>query len=70
MKKNELACPSCDTKIIKSYANEVKMRAKVIRWDRDGMFAVCKSCGTDVPISTDIIKSIESTLIYEINKEG
>lgn len=42
------------------------MRTKLIKWDQGGMYAVCKSCGTDVPINTELMKSIQSRFVYEI----
>jgi predicted RNA-binding Zn-ribbon protein involved in translation (DUF1610 family) len=65
MSKTELDCPHCGAAIIKSYGEEVKFRSKLIRWDRHGMFAVCKSCGEDVPVSVDLLKSIQSSFTYE-----
>ena len=62
-------CPDCSTSIIKSYDAEVKLRAKVIKWTKEGMFAICKSCKQDVPIDMDVLKSIQSTFIYEIDED-
>ena len=68
MKKLDLKCPWCNTNIIKSYDTEVKLRAKLIKWTSDGMFAVCKSCSEEIPIKLDVLKSIQSNFIYEITR--
>ena len=67
-KKLDLKCPWCNTNIIKSYDAEIKLRAKLIKWTSDGMFAVCKSCGEEIPIKLDVLKSIQSNFVYEITR--
>lgn len=67
MKKPDLNCPKCEDSIVKSYGSEVKMRSKVIKWNAKGMSAVCKSCGTEVPVSSDLLRSIESSFTYELD---
>ena len=64
----DLYCPHCDANIVKSYGDSTKMRSKLIKWDRNGMVAVCKSCSGDVPIKADFIKSIQDTFVFEIDK--
>jgi phage terminase large subunit GpA-like protein len=66
--KIDLDCPSCGQNMIKSYENEAKFRAKVLKWDRNGMFAICKSCSHEVPITLDFMKSIQSTFVYEVGE--
>lgn len=66
MKKLDLNCPKCSDNIVKSYGNEVKLRAKLIKWNASGMYAVCKSCGTEVSVDANLLKSIESTFSYEV----
>jgi len=68
MKKNILICPGCDFTIIKSYADEAKLRAKLLKWNRDGMFAICKSCGKEVPIDANVLKSLQGTFRYIIEE--
>jgi len=63
-----LDCKHCDSSIIKSYGTEAKMRSKLIKWTSDGMFAVCKSCGTENEIHTDFVKSMQSSFVYEVNQ--
>jgi len=70
MNKSYLSCPGCKSGMIKSYNGEAKLRAKLVKWNQDGMFAVCKSCGDDVPIKVDILKSLQSTFRYVIENEG
>jgi len=65
--KLDLKCPWCDDKIIKSYDAEVKLRTKLVKWTSEGMFAVCKSCGKDVPVDPEILKSIQMNFVYEIS---
>ena len=60
-------CPNCKGNVVKSYDNEVKLRAKIIKWNKDGMFAICKSCNSDIPIAVDVLKSINSTFVYEVD---
>lgn len=67
--KHDLDCPKCRGNIIKSYNEEAKLRCKMIKWDRNGMFAVCKSCGEDVQIGSELIKSLQSSFVYEIKKD-
>jgi len=55
--------------VVKSYGGETKLRAKLLKWNKDGMFAVCKGCGTDIGITIDLIKSIQSGFVYEIEEE-
>ena len=69
VKKLDLDCPKCGQSVIKSYDNEAKLRTKLLKWDQNGMFAVCKSCSHDVPISVDLMKSIQSTFIFETKKD-
>ena len=66
MKKVEVDCPHCQDNIVKSSGDEVKMRAKILKWNRHGMYAICKSCGTDVPISTDLMRAIQSSFVFEV----
>ena len=68
MRDASLKCPKCSDGIIKSYENEVKLRAKVVKWTEDGFFAICKSCGNDVEIDDGVIKSIKTKFVYEVNK--
>ena len=65
-----LRCPNCTSSVIKSYGEEVKLRSKLLKWTREGMFAICKSCGEDVPIGLEVLKSIQSTFSYEIDKNS
>jgi len=68
--KNILTCPECKDNIIKSHNSEVKLRAKILKWNRDGMFAVCKSCGHEVAVMPDVLKSIQTTFQYVIEKQA
>ena len=65
---SDLDC-KCGQNIIKSSDSEAKLRCKLIRWDRNGMSAVCKSCGYEVPISIDLMKSIQSSFVYEVESD-
>lgn len=62
----DLDCPNCGTNMIKSYQKEAKLRLKMVIWNKDGMFAVCKGCSSEVAIQPDLIKSIQSSFVYEI----
>lgn len=64
-----LDCPHCGTNMIKSYANEAKFRMKLIKWDNTGMYAVCKSCGHDVQVDVDMLKSIQTSFTYEVGQK-
>lgn len=64
----KVSCRNCSSNIIKSYENEVKLRAKLVKWTSDGMFAICKGCGNDVPLPSDIMKSIQSTFKFYAKK--
>ena len=63
-----LNCPHCKTNIAKSINGEVKMRVKLLKWNDEGVFAVCKACTQDVPISLDFFKALSSRYIYEAKK--
>lgn len=65
-KKIDLDCPNCGHNMIKSHGDHAKFRMKLIRWDHNGMAAVCKSCGQDVPVSLELLKSIQSSFTFEI----
>lgn len=65
-KKHDLDCPQCGQNMIKSHGDHAKFRMKLIKWDHKGMSAVCKSCGHDVPVSLDLMKSIQSSFTFEI----
>ena len=56
MRNVEVDCPHCKDSIVKSYDGEVKMRSKLIKWNSQGMYAICKSCGTEVPIRPDLMR--------------
>jgi DNA-directed RNA polymerase subunit M/transcription elongation factor TFIIS len=66
--KIDVDCPECGANMIKSYAEEAKFRCKLIKWDKEGMKAICKSCDHEVPISVDVLKSVESTFVFEADK--
>ena len=70
MKSHDLDCPKCNSNMIKSYENEAKFRMKVIVWNGDSMFAVCKSCGHEVKMDTDILKAMETRFSYEVDKNS
>ena len=61
-----LLCPHCKNKIVKSDPHEAKMRIKLIKWNKHGMFAVCKGCGNDVPIGIDFMKSLQVQFSFVI----
>jgi len=65
--KADLKCHGCNADIIKSYKTEAKLRAKIIKWNKDGMFAICKSCGIEVPVDENLLRSLQDTFIYEID---
>lgn len=64
-----LDCPHCGENMIKSYAHEAKLRMKLIKWNKDGMFAVCKGCNGEVAIAGDLLKSVESQFVYEVESD-
>ena len=63
-----LDCKHCNSSIIKSYGDEAKMRAKLVKWTHKGMFAVWKGCGHENPIQADILKSLEKSFVYEVGE--
>lgn len=67
MKNLDLNCPCCSDSIVKSYGDHVKMRSKLIKWNNAGMYAVCKSCGTEVTLNPDLLRTIESSFTYEVS---
>lgn len=67
--KYNLDCPNCEGSIIKSYGEETKFRSKLIVWNPKGMFAVCKSCNCEVEVDPELLKSIKSSFVYEVNPD-
>lgn len=65
---DKVKCPHCGDQIMKSYTNEVKMRAAVLKWSAAGLFAVCKGCKAEVEIDFDLLKSIQTRFVYEVKK--
>lgn len=63
-----LDCEHCNASIIKSYGTEAKMRSKLIKWNENGMFAVCKACGHDQPIHTEVLKSLQTSFVFEVEE--
>jgi hypothetical protein len=45
------------------------MRAKLIKWDKEGMCAVCKSCGHEEPIGFEVVKSM-TKFTYEVDRHS
>lgn len=66
---NDVRCSNCSAYIIKSNAEEVRMKALIIKWNADGCFAVCKSCKLDIPIDFGILKSINAKFTYEVKEK-
>lgn len=64
-----IKCPNCSDALVKSYNDEVKMRATLIKWNKNGCFAVCKSCKQDVEVNLDILKGIQTKFVYETQKD-
>ncbi len=62
-----ISCPHCHNGISKADDDEVKMRVKLIKWNNEGMFAVCKGCGKDVSIDLEFVKSIHVKFQHEIS---
>jgi transcription elongation factor Elf1 len=69
-KSHDIDCPKCGTNMLKSYSDEAKFRMKVIVWNKDGMFAVCKSCSHEVKMDIDALKDIETKFSYEVDKNS
>ena len=67
MENLNLDCDKCGVVLVKSYPNEKKLRAKLVKWTKDGMFAVCKSCNAEVLIEADVLKSLQDSFVYEVN---
>lgn len=65
---SDLNC-RCGQNIIKSGDTEAKLRCKIVKWDRGGMKAVCKACDFEVPISIELMKSIQSSFVYEVEPD-
>lgn len=70
MDRHDLDCPKCQQNMIKSHGDHVKFRMKLLKWDKTGMSAVCKSCGHDVPVNLELMKSIQSSFTFEIPATG
>lgn len=64
-----LDCPHCGDTMIKSYEDEAKFRLKLIKWTNKGMFAVCKGCNGEIRIGVDLLKSIESQFVFEVEAD-
>ena len=67
---NVVKCPNCNDALVKSYKNEeVKLRATLIKWNKNGCFAVCKNCKHDVEMDLDILKGVQTKFTYETQKD-
>ena len=64
----DLTC-QCGNKLAKSQNGEVKLRVKLVKWNHDGMFAVCKSCSSDVPVDAAFLKGLGSAFSYEVDAD-
>jgi hypothetical protein len=62
-KDDMLCCSSCGDVIIKSSTKGLKIRTKILIIGEDTSLAVCKQCGSEIPIpvSLDLAK-MESVL--------
>lgn len=65
----DVRCTECKAYIIKSNADEVRLKALIIKWNSDGCFAVCKACKRDIPIDFGILKSINAKFTYEVKEK-
>jgi len=60
-----LCCSACGEIIVKSVDGTVKIRSKVLILTDDAATAVCKGCGTEIPIplkfDDNMVKSVMQT---------
>lgn len=60
-----LCCSACGEVIVKSVAGVIKVRSKVLILNEDSATAVCRGCGTDIPIplkyDNGMMKSVMQT---------
>ena len=60
-----LCCSACGEIIVKSVDGTVKIRSKVLILSDDAATAVCKGCGTEIPIplkfDDNMVKSVMQT---------
>lgn len=58
-----LCCAKCGEVVLKSMdGDSAKLRAKVIVFKDDAAFAICKGCGTELPVPISIDNSKLSTM--------
>ena len=62
-------CGKCSGSMIKSFGAEAKMRMKLIKWNAQGMFAVCKSCGHENEITPELLKSVQNSMVFEVPQD-
>ena len=63
---NALCCSKCDDVVLKSFeSGEMKLRSKVVIFKDDKAVAICKGCGTEIPIPVAVdftlMKSVVSS---------
>lgn len=60
-----LCCSACGEIIVKSVDGTIKVRSKVLILNDESATAVCKGCGTEIPIpikfDNDMMKSVIQT---------
>ncbi len=64
----KVSCPTCGDLILRSYGDQVKLRATLLKWSQDGFYAVCKSCKKDVKMDFEILKSVQTRFEYFVKK--
>lgn len=65
-----LKCDACNEVIVKAYEGELKMRSKLLLWNKRGCYAVCKGCGKEIAIEPEILRKAMVQFVYEITQKG
>lgn len=64
MSSYSLACSVCHEMVVKSVNEELKIRSKVLLVKDNNTYAVCKGCGSEIPVplrlDADMAKSLST----------
>ena len=63
-----MKCPKCDTRLIRNGVTDVALltRRLVVNKSTRQIHAICPSCRTAVPLSTELSKAFRTLLLVEV----
>lgn len=57
-----LACSTCHEVVLKSVSEEMKLRAKVLVFKEDLVYAVCKGCNSEIQVPIRLDEDLTKSL--------